>query len=979
LATVLTATISASSASADDTADEADLHFNLGADRYEARDFNGALEHFLVSNRLVPNKNVVFNIARTYEQLKKAPEAYRYYVVALEGEKDATARKRIEDAIARITPSVAILKVETTPPGATVYLDRRDLGPRGTTPRALGLAGGKHKVIVELAGYEPAETEAPIDLAVGSERVVQFKLVRLVGTVKVDGDNGAVVRLDDESSQSVCSVPCSFEAPIGRHTLFVSRPGFATTEQAVEVLPKQSVQVRARLAAETGAVVVNADVRDALIEIDGQPVGFTPAVLNVQVGKHTLRVSRSGFRTVEQAINVSKKEQTKLDLALASQEEVTAASRVTESVEDAPASVSIISRDELRAMGYPTIAEAVRGVRGLYLSDDRNYQTVGFRGFSRPGNYGNRVLILLDGQPLNDNYIWSSFVGYDGRVDIDDVERIEIIRGAGSVLYGSSAFLGVINLVTRPRSLPSFGEVAVSTADYGVGRARATTYLRINKDAGVWNSFSGAYGAGRDFYFKEYVADPTDPNAERGHDGRVVDGNARDVDGFRAGTVNGRVWYKDFTAQWFLTSRNKQLPAGVYGTTFGDPNTRFRDTRGVLEARFEPKLSESVQLLARAHLNLYDFRGFYGYNSPEGSDRELYRSWWAGAEARAVFTPTDKIRLTAGAEFIRHLQVRMRAFNDAQTYLGSEADPQLNVPFSNIAAYANGDVSVSKALRLSAGARFDYFSNVTDFDAGAAINPRVAVIVKPYDGGNIKVMGGKAFKTPSVYELHYVSTTQAQSRGLKPEQVYSGELEYSHRFSPTVVATAAGYVNYISRVIEIGQTANPDGGDPLNVYRNATGNVLIMGGEAELRREWRQGWMASVSYSYQRARYVDDPGLRRVPNSPEHLASFKGAVPIIGRSLMAMSRISIEGIRYDGQVNKIGENGQPAPEQGTTDAGVVWDFVFSGEAEKLGVRYNLGLYNIADWKYDAVPSAEFRQRTIVQNGRTVLASVAATF
>src|SRR5687768_14431225 len=67
-------------ASADDAADEADLHFNLGADKYEAGDFKGALEHFLASNRLVPNRNVVFNIARTYEQLKRAPDAYRYYI-----------------------------------------------------------------------------------------------------------------------------------------------------------------------------------------------------------------------------------------------------------------------------------------------------------------------------------------------------------------------------------------------------------------------------------------------------------------------------------------------------------------------------------------------------------------------------------------------------------------------------------------------------------------------------------------------------------------------------------------------------------------------------------------------------------------------------------------------------------------------------------------------------------------------------------
>src|SRR5512143_2170331 len=83
------------SALADDVADEADLAFRIGAERYAAGDYKGALEHFLASNRLSPNKNVVFNVARTYEKLERYPEAYRYYEAALTGEADQGARTRI--------------------------------------------------------------------------------------------------------------------------------------------------------------------------------------------------------------------------------------------------------------------------------------------------------------------------------------------------------------------------------------------------------------------------------------------------------------------------------------------------------------------------------------------------------------------------------------------------------------------------------------------------------------------------------------------------------------------------------------------------------------------------------------------------------------------------------------------------------------------------------------------------------------------
>ena len=91
-------------ARADDLAAEADLHFRIGTERYQAGDYRGALEHFLASNRLVPNRNVVFNIARSYEQLKKFPDAYRGYATALELEPDAKVRAGIEAALLRIMP-----------------------------------------------------------------------------------------------------------------------------------------------------------------------------------------------------------------------------------------------------------------------------------------------------------------------------------------------------------------------------------------------------------------------------------------------------------------------------------------------------------------------------------------------------------------------------------------------------------------------------------------------------------------------------------------------------------------------------------------------------------------------------------------------------------------------------------------------------------------------------------------------------------
>lgn len=953
---------------ADDRADEADLQFELGAERYEQNDFKGALEHFLASNRLVPNRNVVFNIARTYEQLRRAPDAYRYYVLASEGETNPVSQKRITDALARITPRVAILKVASDPPGATIYLDRVDLGPRGDTPRTLGLPDGKRKVFLQKAGYEPLETV--VDLKTGKESKLELKMKPILAAVRFDGEPGAQVRMDDERAAALCTVPCTAQVPFGRHVFHFTKEGFQPGEVPADVTAKGTTTVRARLSTQTGTVVVSSEIRDALITIDGAAVGFTPTVLKVPVGKHELRVIQQGYRPFVQDFELSLDQEIKIDADLSSAEEVSAASRVTESIEDAPASVTIIPAQELRAMGYPTVADAVRGVRGLYLSDDRSYTSIGFRGFARPGDYGNRVLVLLDGQPMNDNYIWSSYVGTDGRMDIDDLDRIEVIRGPGSVLYGSSAFFGVINLVTRSRNAPTHGEVSLSTFDSGLGRARATAVVRLSPDAGFWATVTGLQGEGREFYFPEYRSDPGDPRPTLDASGQPADGRAYGNDRQWGGMVTGRLWYKTFTVQWFMNARRKFLPTAEYDTIFNDPRTRFVDSRGLVEARFEPKLSDSFQSLSRAHVNMCDFDGFYAYQPEDGGpQRDTYRGRWGGAEQRFVYTPSEELRLTVGGEVVQHFVTRQEGVNAAGAdLLDAEGRPGRNDPFTVGAAYVNADVRPIRALKVVAGARLDYYSDLPVFEFFPAFNPRLAFVVKPYDRGNLKIIGAKAFRSPSVYELHYSSVDQAAPSRLSPEQIYSGEVELTHRFSDTVSATIAGYSNYVKDLVVLKRI--PSGQVQ---YQNSREDVSVFGGEVEVRRDWRQGWMLSASYSYQNAQYQGDGGLRSVPNSLEHLASLKGAAPILGRALKAMTRLSIEGPRAD-------RNEEPtAPPQGSTPTGVIWDLVFSGDVERIGLRYAVGIYNAMDWRYASVPSSEFRQSQIVQAGRTLLATTTLSF
>ena len=951
---------------ADDVADEAELDFQLGAERYIAGDYRGALEHFLASNRLVPNRNVVFNIARAYEKLQRYPEAFRYYDAALAAETDAGARQKLQAALAQLRPHVAVLDIQTEPAGATLYIDRRDLGPRGESPRALGLPAGSYKVIAELAGHYSAETDVA-DARVGAVVPVKLTLKPILGSVRIEGAaSGAAVSIDGPTGAH-CTIPCTIELPPGQHMLHVALAGYRSADLLTEISAKAQVVVQPQLEQRTGTAVIATDEPGALVEIDGRQAGFTPAVLTLPVGSHRLRISARGYRASERELVIREDVQSRADAVLIRTEEVASASRVTESVEDAPSSVTIIPREELVAFAYPTIAEAVRGVRGIYTWNDRSYQAIGVRGLGTLTSYSNHELVMFDGHPINDDWVGSAYVGYDARSDLDDLERIEVVRGPGSVLYGTNAFSGVINAVTRYESEQPHSELGLSTTQEAVGRVRARSQVRLADQSGAWASVGGAHGSGRDFFFPE-LADPAVPES----------GHSRSADGFDAGTAQGRVWWRWLTLQGFLNTHDKRLPSGEFETLLADPRTHQHDTRGFLEARAEPVVSEHVQLYSRLYWNAYRFRGTYAYDAADGGPyTDQFDSQWAGAEQRVVVTPVKPLRLTAGAEGQLHYKVRERASDDD----GLVYD-ETGHTYRAGAAYALADVTVTDAVRLSGGLRVDAYSTF-----GTSLNPRAAVIVRPYPGGNTKLLGGKAFRAPSLYELYYndggITQIAGKSGGNepKPESIYSLELEHSHRISTTVTALASVYADYVKDLIVTRGSGEQD--DPLQ-YVNSSSPLLALGAELALRREWRHGWMIQASYGLTRTHHLAsdstgdlfavkrDPDLREVANSPIHLASLKAAAPLFAH-VTAATRLTIEGPRNDRN-----ENAGDDP-QTQTDAAVIWDIVISGQEDRWGLHYALGVYNAADWHYALPLSSEFTSLTMPQDGRTFLASASLDF
>src|SRR6186713_2519022 len=150
------------------------------------------------------------------------------------------------------------------------------------------------------------------------------------------------------------------------------------------------------------------------------------------------------------------------------------ASERLQPVTEAPASVSFITAEEIARYGYRTLADILRGVRGMYVTDDRNFSLIGTRGFAKPGDYNSRVLLLVNGHRVNDNIFGQAEIGAEFGIDPALFERVEVIRGPASSLYGDSAFFAVVNVITRTGASLNGGTLTLETGTLGTRLARAS-------------------------------------------------------------------------------------------------------------------------------------------------------------------------------------------------------------------------------------------------------------------------------------------------------------------------------------------------------------------------------------------------------------------------------------------------------------------------------------------------------------------------
>ena len=612
------------------------------------------------------------------------------------------------------------------------------------------------------------------------------------------------------------------------------------------------------------------------------------------------------------------------------------ASERLQPVTEAPASVSFITAEEIARYGYRTLADILRGVRGFYMSDDRNFSLVGTRGFAKPGDYNSRILLLVNGHRVNDNVFGQAEIGAEFGIDAAMFERVEIIRGPASSLYGDSAFFAVVNVITRSGASLDGVSLAIDGGTLGTVMTRASAGRRLANgvDVAVSGTFEESAGVDR-LYFPVFDT-PASNN-----------GVAEGLDGERVGQLYGQLRVRNFTVTGAYGRRRRDVPTASFGTLFNEQVSREQTTDRHVLADVEYGRSVGMShFTARGSFDQFSYDGIYPYDNGLNNGsiivarNSVLGSRWTASAKLTRPVPGRQV-LALGAELIDNIH------QDQQLQYSDPALMGFSTDHTSVqqAVFLQDEIKLTTWLMVNGGLRFDRYA---DF---RRVTPRAALIATPSSNQSFKYLYGRAFRAPNEYERTEF-LFGAGVRDLVPESIDTHEVVWERYTNDWLRTSVSTYWYKADRLITLTTTTDPSSTFG-TTYVNG-GHVRANGLELEAQMRLGAGFQGLMSYALQRARDLET-GVQLV-NSPGQMAKFRISMPGPSRK----SFVSTEVLALSSRRTIAGETlGAMATASVTIVAPVGAGFELVGSARNL--------FNV---EYADPASDQHRQDAIVQNGRT---------
>lgn len=541
---------------------------------------------------------------------------------------------------------------------------------------------------------------------------------------------------------------------------------------------------------------------------------------------------------------------------------IVTASKHEQSLAETPAAVTVFGASDIERFGWLTLADVLRSTPGLYVSYDRVYEYVGVRGFSRPGDFNSRILVLLDGHPIQEGWYGSAAIGYAAGFDLTGVRRIEIVRGPGSVLYGTNAFFGVVNVVTM--GADEIGGVAVETGAGSLGTVagRARVGHTFSRGGAAVLIGSVTRSDGRDLSFPEFEATYGTSLAE-------------DADYLRAGSAFAKYTSGPLVLRAAYGAREKGMPTAPYGAVFGDPRNRAVDRRGFLEAAVDKPVSKALDLTVRGYVDYSSYDDFILVPPADPDSDDVFRddalNTWGGLEVRLGIAAPERLRTTIGGEFqANHFTLDAYLEESQDVFINDRRD------YTTGAVYLQNEIRLHDRLRAEAGVRLESHS-----EFGGVTVPRVGLLATLPGGVRGKLLYGESFRSPNLAEAYFDDgSTIAANPNLRREHAATREAILEKEIGSGQIVAVSVYETKIRDLIDQRSVVVPEyvdpgaGDDGVRLQAQNTQAVEAHGAEIRYEASLRSGVRLFGGIALSRARDVSGSEEVRLENSPEHVASF---------------------------------------------------------------------------------------------------------
>ncbi len=619
---------------------------------------------------------------------------------------------------------------------------------------------------------------------------------------------------------------------------------------------------------------------------------------------------------------------------------VTGASKYAEKSSESPSLIEVITAEDIRTYGYKTLAEALSGLHGVYPSNDRNYTTIGVRGFLITGTSNSRTLVMIDGRRMNENVYDSAYLGQEFLLDMALVDHIEFISGPGSSIYGANAMMGVINVVTKKGSDINGTQVEAGIGSFETATGRTSYGKTLANGTDVLLSVSGFYSDGlNNIRYPEYSFSNN--------------GIAHDLDMENAQRLFGKIQSGNFTYEGGYVKRYKEVSTAAYSTIFNDPGYHTVDTNAYGELKYNRALNDKTQMNLKAFYHSYDSVGDYPYDF-FGVYHEVdeYHGNWAGAEATFVTTAFDRHTVVVGGEFQFDLTQKLLALDPFGVYQNS------NRSGFRSGLYAQDSIRLRDNLILSAGLRLDQHHMINRVQ----INPRLGLIWSPQSSTTIKLLYGSAYRAPNIFERDYDAFTFWAANPFNKEEHIKNYEAVAEWKNPTGLTLSGSlfYNEFTDMITRDNNFFSPT----FRQYINS-GNLRNLGIEIGGEKKWDNGREIKLSFNHNEYLAFDGVFWGRV-DSPKNVAKLRYAEPLFdGRA-----KIGIENLYVGNRVSLYFHD----------EAG--YDLVNMAVTSKElipGAEFSISANNLFDSRQNMIGSPLVFQDIIPMNGRNLMVTLSKTF